>query len=96
MTVVKAGDRTEVRWKANANLAGASVELFAELRGTTVPIPLNVTVVDAADGLVAHALDGTLPVGTYRIELKVRRGADDPVTFPTEGTTVLEVKRAIA
>jgi len=87
---VKAGDTHEVSWRANTDLAGASVRLIA--RDSTGPaIFLDAEVTDAAGGVVTHTLTGTLSPGTYRVELEVTRDGVI-VTYPNDGYATLAVR----
>lgn len=85
---VKSGDTHEVSWRANADLAGASVRLIARA-ADRVPVMLAAELGDTP-GLVRHQLTGLLPVGTYRIELEVIRDGVT-TTFPNDGYATLTV-----
>lgn len=87
--IVKSGDTHPVQWRANMDLSGSTVRLVASPR-RGVPIVLDCTVADAAEGLVTHVLTGTLPVGSYRVELEVSSGSE-VVTFPNDSYASLEV-----
>lgn len=87
--IVKNGDVHAVQWKANADLTAATVRLVARSRSGE-PIVLNTTVTDAAEGIVTHTLTGTLPTGTYRIELEVTDGGEI-ITYPNSSYASLIV-----
>lgn len=87
--LVKQGDTHAVQWKANLDLTGATVRLVAKPR-TGDPIILNTTITDPSEGLVTHTLTGTLPTGTYKVELEVTDGGEI-ITFPNNGYSSLTV-----
>lgn len=87
--IVKQGDTHAVQWKANLDLTGATVRLIAKPR-TGDPIILNSTITDAGEGVVTHTLTGTLPTGTYKVELEVTDG-DEIITFPNDTYASLTV-----
>ncbi len=85
----KSGDEHPIQWKANLDLTGATVRIVARpLVGA--PVVLASTITDAAEGLVTHQLDGTLPLGTYKVELEVTDG-EEIITFPNNGYSSLTV-----
>lgn len=86
---MKSGDVHAIQWKANLDLGTATVRLIARPR-TGDPIPLAATITDATEGLVSHQLDGTLPTGTYKVELEVTDGGEI-ITFPNNGYSSLTV-----
>lgn len=87
--IIKAGDTHAVQWKANMDLTGATVRLVAKPR-TGVPLVLASTVTDAEEGVVSHTLTGTLPKGTYQVELEVTKGVEI-ITFPNNTYAQLTV-----
>lgn len=87
--IVKQGDTHVVQWKANLDLTTATVRLVAKPR-TGEPVVLATTITDAAEGLVSHTLTGTLPIGTYKVELEVTDGGEI-ITFPNNGYSSLTV-----
>lgn len=88
--IVKAGDTHAVQWKANMNLTGATVRLVAKPRKTSIPVVLESSVADPAEGVVSHTLTGTLPVDTYQVELEVTVGGEI-ITFPNNTYASLTV-----
>lgn len=88
--IVKAGDTHSVEWKANLDLTGAIVRLTARKRAGD-PIPLDCEVTDPGEGLVRHELTGTLPAGTYQIELEATMNGEI-ITFPNSGYAQLVVQ----
>lgn len=85
---VKSGDTDVVSWRANADLAGATVRLIAKASDQP-PVSLDAVLGDGI-GVVRHHLTGLLPVGTYQIELEVIRDGVT-TTFPNEGYATLTV-----
>jgi hypothetical protein len=72
------------------NLAGCTVRLLAQKNGATQELATVIT--DAPNGIVTHTLDGTLDIGTYKVELEVTRAGDNLiVTFPNKGYETLVV-----
>jgi hypothetical protein len=88
--IVKSGDTHPIEWKANLDLTGAEVRLVAKTRAG-VPIPLACDVSDGPEGIVRHVLDGTLPIGAYRVELEASVGGE-VITFPNDGYAQLLVR----
>lgn len=87
--IVKQGDTHAVQWKANMDLAGATVRLIARPR-VGLPIVLASAVTDAAQGVVSHTLTGLLAIGTYKVELEVTNGVEI-ITFPNNSYASLTV-----
>lgn len=83
MITVKRRDRYAITYTVNMDVTGCTTRLLATLIGTEIPIELPHEVTDAAAGVLAHHLDGTLPPGDYLVEVEVTTPAGDPVTFPT-------------
>lgn len=89
--IVKHGDRgTVTTWTANVDLTGSTVVLVASLVTGGPLITLSSSITDATHGVVTHITDGTVPVGTYNVELKVTQGGL-PVWFPNIGYETLIV-----
>jgi len=88
--IVKAGDTHPIEWKANIDLTDAQVRMVAKTRAG-IPIPLACDVADGPQGIVQHTLDGTLPHGTYRVELEATVGGE-VITFPSDGYAQLIVR----
>jgi hypothetical protein len=89
-TTVKHEDRHPTTWTANMNLAGCTVRLLAQKNGATQVLASTIT--DAPNGVVTHVLDGTLDIGTYKVELEVSRAGDGlRATFPNKGYETLVV-----
>lgn len=93
---VKSRDTDRLLYRANMDLTGAqSVRLVAKASGGS-SVDLATEVVDAAAGLVEHQRDGTLPPGTYVIELHVVTQDGVLVTFPNgEDDELLTVRRSL-
>ncbi|WP_420111637.1 hypothetical protein [Pseudactinotalea sp.] len=87
--IVKHGDTHEVSWRANMDLTGATVRLIARDRGRD-PEVLGCDITDAEEGTVTHTLTGTLPTGSYRIELEVTINGEI-ITFPNDAYALLTV-----
>ena len=91
-TTVKLHDRHPTTWTANMNLTGCTVRLLAQKGGVTTLLASVIT--NAPLGVVTHTLDGTLEVGTYKVELEVSRVGDNLLaTFPNKGTETLVVEK---
>lgn len=91
---VKEGDRFPITVTASIDLTGSTVRLLARdksLPSTTPPILLASTITHAANGIVTHVLDGSLPIGTYNVELEVTQGNGHIITFPGDGFLLLRV-----
>lgn len=78
---VKHGDKYPITFTANMDLTGSTVRLIVTPTSGTA-IVLSASVTNAVGGVVTHTLDGTLPVGAYKVELEVTQGGSI-VTFPT-------------
>lgn len=87
--IVKAGDTHQISWKANMDLTGATVRVIAK-KGTAPAIELDAAVTNPVEGLVTHQLTGTLPTGTYSVELEVNT-AGEVITFPNGSYATLVV-----
>lgn len=83
MLTVKFGDKYPTYWTVDADLTGTTVRLLARRRANPA-IELACSIVNPATaGEVEHMLDGTLPIGTYAVELEITKGLD-VITAPTD------------
>lgn len=91
MITVKQNDTHTIIGKVNMDLTGCTVRWLARLKkSTAAPILLASTITNAAQGLVAHNLTGTLAVGVYDTEIEVNQGGV-LTTFPNEGYEQIRV-----
>jgi hypothetical protein len=92
--MVKEGDRFPITVTASLDLTGSTVRLLAREKSASVaglPIELACTITHAANGVVTHVLDGSLPIGLYNIELEVTQGNGHIITFPGDTYLALRV-----
>lgn len=90
VVIVRQGDEYPVTFDTNVAIDGAqTVTLTASLEGVGTPISLACDVTGPME--VTHVLDGTLPVGRYRVEVRATWVDSGPVSFPTAGGAYLEV-----
>lgn len=88
-TTVKRGD-TEVRWRLNMDLTGATARVLASRNGSDASANiLASTIPDPAGGIVAATVSG-LAVGNYRVEVEVTQ-LGKIATFPSDGYATLHV-----
>lgn len=89
MLTVKAGARYPVRWKTNFDLSGCTVSVKIKPKyygAVEKALPATVEMPD----VVRHDLDGTLKVGSYLVEVEVRRNTDI-IYLPSDGFEELHV-----
>ncbi|AYD87373.1 hypothetical protein SEA_VALENTINIPUFF_78 [Microbacterium phage ValentiniPuff] len=93
---VKLGDTAPVRWRLPGfNLTGCTVA--GAVKRDVVVTALEVTVVDAAAGLVEHPLPNGIAIGTYLVEFEVTETASGEVTHvPDQGYGQLIVEASFA
>ncbi|MDR7189797.1 hypothetical protein J2Y46_002623 [Microbacterium sp. BE35] len=78
----------------SGDLTAATVLVVAEPVSGGGGGPLDHVVKDAAAG-VLWARTGGLPVGKYRLQVKVTQGSDGPWTYPQSGSATLVVGRSL-
>lgn len=88
MIIVKAGDTHSISWRCNMDLTTATVRVIARL-GSEVTV-LAAAVTDGPTGTVTHALSGTLPAGSYAVEVEAMVNGRK-ITFPNDGYETLTV-----
>lgn len=90
---VKQGDTLPVLITTNADLTSATTRLLARstyATPTDLTVQLPHEVIDAAAGEVEYQPDGSLPAGSYNVELEATRGAE-VFTCPSAGYLLLVV-----
>lgn len=98
--VIKEGDIYDVTFTVTGpnsgavDLTGATARLIVHRRGSASPRILPVTVTDAANGVVAHTLDGELPAGDYWVEIEVTKDGEI-FTSPSAGVAQLRVETTL-
>lgn len=87
----KHGDTRTVAWRTNVSLLNSTVRLLAKnSAGVLIDNDEDVEIADYNGGIVTWKLDGTLPPGTYEIELEINRQGEI-ITAPTVGVEYLEI-----
>lgn len=91
MVNIKQGDNFPVTFTANHNITGATLRLIVRhltRDGAFEVLPHTVT--DAANGEVAHTLDGTWAIGRHFLELEITQ-AGETRTAPSTGQCVIRI-----
>lgn len=89
--MVKQGEKFPVTLTANHDITGATVRLIVRhltRDGAFEVLPHTVT--DAANGEVAHALDGTWAIGRHFLELEITQ-AGETRTAPSNGQCIIRI-----
>lgn len=86
---VKQGD-TQVLWRANMDLTGATSVVTALERRATTPVPLPSSIPNPTARVVDFD-PSALPVGRYTIHIRFLRGDGETVTFPSDDVATLYV-----
>lgn len=77
------------------DLTGATVRLLAKAGEATTVVLTATLDADPTTGIVHHTLTGTLPAGTYKVEVEVTQGGAI-TTAPTTGYATLIVEDDLA
>jgi hypothetical protein len=92
---VKFGDSRKIGWRASTSLVDADVVLKVEnSAGAPIDTTDDILIPDPPSGIVFWQLDGTLPVGSYLVELEITRDGET-MHAPTKGQRVLTVEEAL-
>lgn len=81
---------------APVDLTGAAVRILIRPRGQNVEgTSLSAAVSNALTGEITHSLSGTIPVGSYDLEVEITQGGRISTT-PTDGYVTLIVQQDVA
>ena len=94
--IVKSGDTHSITLTVNdsagspVDLTGSTIRLLARINDDSAAMVELTSALGAGTGEVTHTLTGTLPVGTYNVEVEATIGGVT-TTAPTEGYATLVV-----